>query len=290
MKRWWYPLTQAHSGEPISTKTGADLKVLEPQDVKSGAVIEVTKATDAEEGPAEPDSTAERTFVLSKKGEYYLESVRLGAPADEVATVLKAAETEVKAAVATTCQQVDRATHDVEQAMLSLATALPAVEAEKARAAAVQVTTQAAVEEARQSVVGAPNDFVPTGCRLVDSEIGEAYKKFESPEAPATTMAGVVVWDPEQEVSDNNPPEEPELLTNYPPDLERPSTCEESCFTLLGGQAWKQAEAVAASASEAELKTIRINACAREWQAPVAAATPVLPTALLEAGLLKALA
>ena len=58
---------------------------------------------------------------------------------------------------------------------------------------------------------------------------------------------------------DDNPPDEPELLTNYLPDLDIPSTCEESWSTLLGAQAWKQAEVVAASASEAELNTIQIN-------------------------------
>ena len=67
-KRWWYPLTQARSEEPTSTKTGADLKVLEPQAVKSGVVVEVTKATDAEEGPEEPDPTEERTFHPIQKG------------------------------------------------------------------------------------------------------------------------------------------------------------------------------------------------------------------------------
>ena len=105
---------------------------------------------------------------MSKKGEYYLESVRPGAPADEVATVLKAAETEVKAAVATTCHQVDGATRDAEQAMLSLATAFSAVKSEKARLAAVEVKTQAETEEARQSVAAALTVFVPTGYRLVE--------------------------------------------------------------------------------------------------------------------------
>ena len=51
--------------EPTSIRSGADLKVLGSQDIKSGAVVEVTKATDAEEGPDAPEPDEQRTFVLS---------------------------------------------------------------------------------------------------------------------------------------------------------------------------------------------------------------------------------
>ena len=117
-KRWWYPLTQPQSEGPSSIRSGADLNVLEPHEVKSGAVIEVAKATDAEEGPPEPVPEEERSFILSKKGEYLLAIVPPGATVKEVAAALPVAQAEIQAAIATTCEQVSSATHEAEDSGL----------------------------------------------------------------------------------------------------------------------------------------------------------------------------
>jgi hypothetical protein len=61
-------------------------------------VIEVTKATDAEKGPDAPEPDEQRTFILSKKGEYFLETMPPGAVAKEVADALQVAQAEVQVA------------------------------------------------------------------------------------------------------------------------------------------------------------------------------------------------
>ena len=265
-KRWCFPLTQQASGAPTSIRSGADLKVLGSHDVKSGAVIEVTKATDAEEGPDAPEPDEQRTSIQSKKGEYFLETVPPGATAKDVADALQVAHAEVQVAVTNACQQVTSATHDAEQTVVSLCTSLSVAKAEMARAAAVMEKVKAEIEAARQppSVEG-----VPSGYRQVE---GAAEVDMISPlEAPVLSQ---IVMVPDQEDIEETEPVEPELLTNYDIVLERPSGCEVECSTLLGAQVWERAEAVADTATEADLDNLRIRACADEWQTLVSAATP----------------
>ena len=101
----------ARQDEPaiVATKTGVELKVLEPHEVKAGAVIEHTQAADLEEGPRDVDPNGERVFIWYKRGEYYFETTPLGAPLDEVAAALVKAQQEVHEAVQQACLSVERA-------------------------------------------------------------------------------------------------------------------------------------------------------------------------------------
>ena len=69
-QRWWYPVLAAKKDLPTIIQTGTELKVLDEQYVKAGAIIEYTQAPDKAEGPANVDPTEGRVFILSKKGEH----------------------------------------------------------------------------------------------------------------------------------------------------------------------------------------------------------------------------
>ena len=58
---------------PTTIQTGIELKVLDEQDLKARAIIEYTQAIDRAEGPANFDPSEGVTFILSKKGEHYLQ-------------------------------------------------------------------------------------------------------------------------------------------------------------------------------------------------------------------------
>ena len=70
-QRWRYPALAANKSLPTTIQTGTELKVLDEHDVKAGAVIAYSQATDKAEGPVTVDSSEERVFILSKKGEHY---------------------------------------------------------------------------------------------------------------------------------------------------------------------------------------------------------------------------
>ena len=77
--RWWTPLLEGGSREQLlSTKDGTPLRILEAEDLKKGAVIELTNATDLESGPDDPSPAEQRIFIVTCNGEHYLETTAPG--------------------------------------------------------------------------------------------------------------------------------------------------------------------------------------------------------------------
>ena len=75
-RRWWRFELLARQDAPVTvaTKSGAELKVLGPYEVKDGAAIADTQGTDHQEGPKDVNQSEERVFILSKSGAYYFEN------------------------------------------------------------------------------------------------------------------------------------------------------------------------------------------------------------------------
>ncbi|MFM7980380.1 MAG: hypothetical protein ACKPKO_13790, partial [Candidatus Fonsibacter sp.] len=91
--RWWAPLLKdTPSDQLLATKDGTIIRVLEPEDLKKGAVIELTNDTDSEAGPTEPKPTDPRIFIVTRNGEHYLETVAL---ADSLSITMKMAEKDI---------------------------------------------------------------------------------------------------------------------------------------------------------------------------------------------------
>ena len=132
---------------------------------------------------------------------YFLETAPPRASVKQVADALTVAEIEVKAAVATACKQVDSATHDAEQTVISLSTGPSAVDAEKAPSVAVLEKMQAEAEGAHQAAsASATAEVTPSGYPPVE---GEGKQEGTSPlEAPMLTTLDLV---PDQEDIDESP-------------------------------------------------------------------------------------
>ena len=97
----------------VAIRTGAELKALEPSDIKAGAVIEYTKATDDEEGPNVVGPDDERACILTKTGEYDLETTPVGALIPAVAAaVTNAAIKEICISVAELHRMLNKGNHD----------------------------------------------------------------------------------------------------------------------------------------------------------------------------------
>ena len=79
--------------------------MLEKPDVHAGSVIEFTQATDHEDRPKPVAENEERVFIISKRGEFYLETVLGGAARPELAAALVQAEQEVQEVVKETVFQ-----------------------------------------------------------------------------------------------------------------------------------------------------------------------------------------
>ena len=94
-QRWWYPVLAAKKSLPTTIQTGTELQVLDEHDVKAGAVIEYSQAIDKAEGPVTVDPSEGRAFILSNKGEHYLQTIKPGASTMEVASALGTAQREI---------------------------------------------------------------------------------------------------------------------------------------------------------------------------------------------------
>ena len=68
-RRWRTDILDVQEDEatPVAIKTGTELKVLEPHEVKAGVAIEYIQAIDRAAGPRDIDPSTERVFILSKR-------------------------------------------------------------------------------------------------------------------------------------------------------------------------------------------------------------------------------
>ena len=110
MRLWNY-----YNIKRLTIQTGTELKVLNEQYVKAGAVIEYSQATDKAEGPVTVDPAEGRVFILSKKGEHYLQTIKPGASTTEVASALGTAQREIQLVIKDTCDTVSRAATQAEK-------------------------------------------------------------------------------------------------------------------------------------------------------------------------------
>ncbi|MFM7980605.1 MAG: hypothetical protein ACKPKO_14930, partial [Candidatus Fonsibacter sp.] len=99
------------------TKDGTIIRVLELEDLKKGAVIELTNATDSEAGPIEPSPTEPRVFIVTRNGEHYLETVT---PADDLSITMKLVEKDIDGAVHRSLNSVIDTITAVDQTILQL--------------------------------------------------------------------------------------------------------------------------------------------------------------------------
>ncbi|MFM7988670.1 MAG: hypothetical protein ACKPKO_56095, partial [Candidatus Fonsibacter sp.] len=96
-------LKDTSSDQLLATKDGTLIRVLEPDDLKKGAVIGLTNATDSEAGPAEPSPTDPRVFIVTRNGEHYLETVT---SAYDLSITMKSAEHDIDGAVSRSLSSV----------------------------------------------------------------------------------------------------------------------------------------------------------------------------------------
>ena len=155
-QRWWFVEQQKLHATTVATvaiDTGTELKVLDGLDVRAGVVVEIAHDTDHEEGPKLATEAEERVFVISKRGEYYLETVPVGNVPLDIATVLKQVEQEVQDAVNEAVTSVSTATSNAHEELKRLLTAVSAEEAAAAGAAARVGSATAAAAPLRRPVV-----------------------------------------------------------------------------------------------------------------------------------------
>ncbi|MFM7977806.1 MAG: hypothetical protein ACKPKO_00690, partial [Candidatus Fonsibacter sp.] len=110
-------LKDTPSDQLLATKDGTLIRVLEPDDLKKGAVIELTNATYLEAGPAEPSPTDPRVFIVTRNGEHYLETV---SSEDDLSITMKMAEHDVSGAVSRSLSSVLDTIAAVVQTILQL--------------------------------------------------------------------------------------------------------------------------------------------------------------------------
>ena len=155
-QRWWFAEQQKLHATTVATvaiDTGTELKVLDGLDARAGVVVEIAHATDHEEGPKLATEAEERVFVISKKGEYYLETVPVGNVPPDIATVLRQVEQEVQDAVNEAVTSVSTATSNALEELKRLLTAVSAEEAAAAGAAARVGSATAAAAPLRRPAV-----------------------------------------------------------------------------------------------------------------------------------------
>ena len=95
-QRWWY--MEQHKRDTataptVAIRTGAELKVSENDDAHAGAVIEFSHATGYGEGPKPVAENEKRVFILSKRGDFYPETVPVGTAPPEIAAAFSASRT-----------------------------------------------------------------------------------------------------------------------------------------------------------------------------------------------------
>ena len=116
-RRWWADLLEEEEEQRLtSLRSGAELRVVDPEEVVSGVTIEYSLATDQEEGPDEPDPAADRVFIITKKGEHYLHVTPAGTSEADIARQLQVAQDTVKSAVDVTRRTVEQACAHAEEA------------------------------------------------------------------------------------------------------------------------------------------------------------------------------
>ncbi|MFM7986657.1 MAG: hypothetical protein ACKPKO_45815, partial [Candidatus Fonsibacter sp.] len=102
------------------TKDGTPLRVLEPEDLKKGAVIELTNATDLETGLEEPSPAEKRIFIVTRNGEHYLDTTPPDISEDELSIAMKMAEKDIDGAVSRSMSSVIDTIVAVDQATVQL--------------------------------------------------------------------------------------------------------------------------------------------------------------------------
>ena len=203
-QRWWY--MEQHKRDTataptVAIRTGAELKVSENDDAHAGAVIEFSHATGYGEGPKPVAENEKRVFILSKRGDFYPETVPVGTAPPEIAAAFPQAEQEVKEVVEETVLSVGKAASNA----LDEATRLQI-------AVSVEETAEA-VATAKARAASAP--AVSSGDRPVEGE---------TPPAAAPTVSPVIKTAESAPIGENEP-ELPEMVATYDAEVERPSAC-----------------------------------------------------------------
>ena len=244
----------------LATRDGTPLRILEADDLKKGAVIEMTGATEVETGPDDPSPTGQRIFIVTRNGEHYLETTAPGEDESRISARIKEAEKDVASAVSRSIHSVIDAITVVDQTLVQLNMA-------KADTELNEAVAQAILPPAR-----ATSSSDPHGSRQGDVEM----ETMETPsEAPVATVFMQVDTDDGRRRPDDAHP--PQYAAEYSATLEEPSMFDTDSATLLSPQVWSVAEKNLESMTAAELEDIKRKTCAEEWRNMVELHQEALP-------------
>ena len=238
--RWWSQLrTEDAQAKTLANFDGTPLRILGPDDLSRGAVIEITGATDAAAGPEELEANEPRVFIVTKKGEHYLTLIAPGSDEAQICDHLRSIVGEVDDAVTRSKLAVDVAVDSIVSLEQTLG----------------QMNLAKAVASLPGAPAAATSSTDPHGSRQGEVQ-GETVETPSEAPVPMSFMKMDV---------DDDEIEPPDLVTAYDKP-EEPLMHDLDSATLLSKQVWAAAEKSLDTMTPAELEEIKHKTCAEEWQ------------------------